>query len=170
MEKRPLSITIFFLLVLTVIATTLNSQSVLASELKMIRGQKVYVPVYSHIIIGERERGTVNFDLAINLSIRNTDSKNPITIISADYYDSNGVVVKKYITKPVTLKPMASTYFFVAQSDKSGGWGANFIVEWKSEKKVNEPIIESVTYGSRGTHSVSFVSQGKVINESENLP
>jgi hypothetical protein len=168
MEKRPLSLTMFILLVLIAIATALNSHIALAGELKMIRGQTVYVPVYSHIIIGERERGTVNFDLSINLSIRNTDPKNPITIISADYYDSNGVVVKKFVTNPVTLKPMASTYFFIAQWDKSGGWGANYIVEWKSEKEVNEPIIESVTFGSRGTHSISFVSQGRVINE--NVP
>ena len=170
MEKRPLSVTMFFLLSLFVIAIALNFQSALAGELKMIRGQTVYVPVYSHIIIGERERGSVNFDLSINLSIRNTDPKNPITIISADYYDSNGEVVKKFVTKPMTIKPMASTYYFIAQSDKSGGWGANYIVKWKSEKKVNEPIIESVTYGSRGNHSISFVSQGRVISENENVP
>ena len=99
------------------------------------------------------------------MSIRNIDPKNPITILSADYYDSNGVVVKKFVTTPVTIKPMASTYFFIALSDKSGGWGANYLIEWKSDAKVNEPIIEGVTYGSRGTHSVSFVSRGKVIKE-----
>lgn len=59
---------------------------------------------------------------------------------------------------------MNSTYY-IAKSDTSGGWGANYIIRWESETEVNEPIIESVTYGSRGTHSLSFVSRGKVIKE-----
>jgi hypothetical protein len=163
MEKRPLRVAMFFLLVIIVITAALNLQNALAGEPKMIRGQTVYVPVYSHIVVGEK-RG-IKFDLSVNLSIRNTDPKNPITIISADYYDSDGVVVKKFVTKPITIKPMASTYFFIAPSDKSGGWGANYLVEWKSKTKVNEPIIEGVTYGSRGNHSISFVSEGKVIKE-----
>ena len=162
MEKRPLRVRTVFLLSTIIITAALHFHNAMAGEPKMIRGQTVYVPVYSHIMVGERR---IEFQLSVNLSIRNTDPKNPITILSADYYDSNGVLVRKFVTKPVTIKPMASTYFLIATSDKSGGWGANYLIEWKSETKVNEPIIESVTYGSRGTHSVSFVSRGKVIKE-----
>ena len=53
----------------------------------------------------------------------------------------------------------------IEQSDETGGWGANYIIEWKSDKKVNEPIIESVTYGTRGAHSISFISQGRTLSE-----
>ena len=162
MKKRPLRVRTVLLIATIIITAALHFQNALAGEPKMIRGQTVYVPVYSQIMVGERR---IEFQLSVNLSIRNTDQKNPITILSADYYDSNGVVVRKFLTKPVTIKPMASTYFFIATSDKSGGWGANYLIEWKSETKVNEPIIESVTYGSRGTHSISFVSRGKVIKE-----
>jgi len=105
------------------------------------------------------------FDLLVNLSIRNTDQKNPIRIVKADYYDSEGSLVKSAMTGPLTLKPMASTYFLISQSDTSGGWGANYIIKWEADTEVNEPIIESVTYGSRGAHSISFITRGKIIKE-----
>ena len=162
MEKRALSVTMFFLLAMIMITAPLNLENAWAGEPKKMKGQTVYVPVYSHIMVGESR---IEFQLSVNLSIRNIDPKNPITILSADYYDSNGVVIRKFVKAPVTIKPMASTYFFIALSDKSGGWGANYLIEWKSESKVNEPIIEGVTYGARGNHSISFVSRGKVIKE-----
>ena len=80
-----------------------------------------------------------------------------------DYYDSEGKFVKKYLEKSKQVNPMGSAYFYVKTSDTAGGWGANFLVEWKSEKKVNEPIIESLMSGLRGNHSVSFLSPGRVI-------
>ena len=55
--------------------------------------------------------------------------------------------------------------FSYSQSDTSGGWGANYIIKWESEKEVNEPIIESVTFGARGAHTISFISRGKAIKE-----
>lgn len=88
-----------------------------------------------------------------------------ITIVRADYYDSNGDPIKSFIIEPLIVRPMASKYFFISQSDTSGGWGANYIIKWEAEKEVNEPIIESVTFGARGAHTISFISRGKAIKE-----
>lgn len=165
MREKTKMVKLFFLCGLVIITAQLSFQKAMGMEPKKLLGQTVYVPVYSHIILGERSRAKMKFDLSFNLSIRNTDPKNSITVIAADYYDSNGVLVKKFVSKPTKLKPMASTYFFIRQSDSTGGWGANFIVEWESENKVNEPIIEGVTFGARGNHSVSFISRGKAIEE-----
>ena len=35
---------------------------------------------------------------------------------------------------PVTLKPLESIRYVIPEKDKAGGSGANFIVEWKSDK------------------------------------
>ena len=139
------------------------------------RGQTVYVPVYSHVALSmtsskgwgssKKKSGEIPFQLATNVSVRNTDPKQSITIMKADYYDTEGAIVKKYIETPVVVAPMASTYFIVSQSDVSGGTGANFLIRWESKKPINEPIIESVTFGLRGNHSLSFVSKGKTIRE-----
>ena len=53
-----------------------------ASEIQLSKGQTVYVPIYSHIYIGDRERP---FLLAATLSIRNTDPDHQITVLSVNY-------------------------------------------------------------------------------------
>ncbi|KPK46470.1 MAG: hypothetical protein AMK74_00095 [Nitrospira bacterium SM23_35] len=138
----------------------LATKSQADSEIRLWKGQTVNVPVYPHIYIGDKE---IPLDLSTNLSVRNTDSENSITVVSVDYYDSDGKLVRKYVEKPALLNPMASAYFLAKTSDTRGGWGANFIVEWRAEKEATEPLIESVITGARGTHSYSFVTRGKPI-------
>jgi hypothetical protein len=164
MKKRAFLIVAFICTFVLLTTFTVRVQNAVTGEPKRLRGQTVYVSIYSHIIVGERKRG-VKFNLSVNLSIRNTDFKSPITVIAADYFDSQGKLIKNSITKPVSIGPMASLYFSIKQPDTNGGWGANYIIKWKSEKKVNEPIIESATYGWRGTQAISFLFQGKVLEE-----
>ena len=133
-----------------------------ASEMVISKGQTVYVPVYSHIYSGDREHP---FDLTATLSIRNTDPKQTITILTVDYYDSKGKLLKKYMEGPVNLNPLATTRYIIKESDKSGGSGANFMVKWKSDIKVNAPIIESIMIGTKTQQGISFISRGRAIQE-----
>jgi len=133
-----------------------------AESIDLSEGQTVYVPVYSHIYV---VRGHP-FDLGICLSIRNTDPSHPITILSANYNNSEGKLVRNYLESPIQLNPLASTDFFVSELDTAGGLGASFLVKWKSEIKVNEPIIEGVMAGTKSGQGISFVSRGKAIKDS----
>ena len=121
-------------------------------------GQTLYVPVYSHIYSGNRERP---FLLTVTLSIRNIDPKHPIRIRVVDYYETQGKLAKKYLEKPMTLGPLESTRYIVPEKDTSGGSGANFIVEWKSDNPVNSPIVESVMIGTQSQQGISFTSRGR---------
>lgn len=134
------------------------------SDVILSKGQLVYVPVYSHIYDGDLER---KFLLTGIVSIRNTDPDHAITITLADYYDSEGKIIKSYSPKPITLNPMASTRFIVKESDTKGGSGANFLVRWRAEVKVNEPIMEGVMIGTAGQQGISFTSRGKAIKNLE---
>jgi len=125
-------------------------------------GQTIYVPVYSHIYSGDREHP---FYLTATLSVRNTDPKHAITILSVDYYDSKGKLLRSYLNSPVDLNPLATNRYIIKESDKSGGSGANFIVKWKSSAKVNAPIIESIMIGTKTQQGISFISRGRVIQE-----
>lgn len=127
-----------------------------------LTGQTVYVPVYSHIYSGNKN---LPFYLTATLSIRNTDFHHSITITAVDYYDSEGKLVKKYITAPVPLGAMASARFIVQESDKTGGSGANFIVRWASGAAVNAPLIESIMISTKSSQGVSFTSRGQVLEE-----
>ena len=162
MSKKSLRVKqVLFILVALLIVGSLSSFSYGSERSRRTKGQTVYVPTYSNIFVGDRE---IAWQLSALLSIHNTDLTQPITITRVDYYDSNGTFVRKYLEKSKKINPMASIRFYVKSSDTAGGWGANFVVEWKSEKEVSKPIIESLMTGLRGNHSVSFISQGRVIH------
>ena len=133
------------------------------SEIVRSDGQTVYVPIYSHIYSGLKGRP---FNLAATLSIRNTDPKHSITLVSVKFYDSDGNLVKEYLDSPAELNAMASTRYILTESDTGGGSGANFLVKWTSKTKVNPPLIEGVMIGTRSGQGISFVSRGQVIAES----
>lgn len=125
-------------------------------------GATVYVPVYSHIYVGIRG---ITFDLAISLSIRNTDAKESITVQSVAYYGSDGKLVKEFLQKPVQIGPLSSKDFFVSEADTTGGFGASFLVRWTASTNVNEPIIEGVMAGTKSGQGISFTSRGQVIRD-----
>ncbi len=133
-----------------------------ASEILLSKGMTVYVPIYSHIYSGDREHP---FYLAATLSIRNTDPKHTINILSVDYYDSKGKLLKSYLENSISLNPLSATRYIIKESDKSGGSGASFIVKWKSDVKVNAPIIESIMIGTKTQQGISFITQGRAIQQ-----
>ena len=107
------------------------------ADVPMSKGQTVYVPVYSHIYPGDQEHP---FYLAVTLSIRNVDPNRPITVMSVDYYDSEGKLLKSYLEHPVAMSALSSRRYIVKESDKAGGSGASFLVRWIAEGEVNVPV------------------------------
>ena len=132
------------------------------SQTKLLKGQTIYVPAYSHIYHGDKEQP---FYLTVTLSIRNTDPDHSITIVSVEYYDKDGKLIKRYNENEIKLGNLASTRYIVKESDKAGGSGANFIVKWKSDAKVTEPIVESIMISTQTQQGVSFTSRGQAIRE-----
>ncbi len=122
--------------------------------------ETVYVPAYSSIFHGDRER---EFDLAVTLSVRNTDMKKPITVYRIDYYNGAGKPVHTYLAGDRTVGPLAAAQFVVRESDERGGSGACFIVKWRGAAGVNRPLVESVMIGTGGQQGVSFTSRGVTI-------
>jgi len=150
------------LTVITILGLLFTTTGNAFSEGGISEGATVYVPVYSHIYVGIKGHP---FDLAISLSIRNTDKTDSVTVLRVDYYDSNGKLVRKYLDNPKYVEPLASMDFFVSETDTTGGFGASFLVKWKSTKRINEPIIESVMAGTRSGQGISFTSRGQTIRE-----
>ena len=130
------------------------------ADMRLFKGQTIYVPVYSHIYSGDREQP---FYLAATLSIRNTDTKHAIMLTAVDYYDSDGKFLKHYLDKALSLDAMATKRYVVPESDKSGGSGAKFIIKWQSEQPVGEPLIESVMISTKTQQGISFTSRGRVL-------
>lgn len=140
-------------------------KTVAVDNAKIVEGQTVYVPIYSHIYMVEAAR---RMDLTATLSVRNTDLAQPIIVTAANYYDTNGKLVRKYLEKPIELGALSATDFVVAEADRSGGSGASFVVEWVAQRTVSNPAIEAVMINTGGNQGISFVSTGRVIKSRTN--
>jgi hypothetical protein len=161
-QKLQIAIVLFTAAISGLMAGPVPALAQEDSHISGSRGQTVYVPAYSHIYGGDRERPVY---LAVTLSIRNTDPEQSITITRADYYDSEGRLIKEKIKDPVTLSPLHSTRFVIKESHKSGGSGAKFLVEWEANSPASPPIIESIMISTRGQQGISFTTRGRVIRE-----
>lgn len=122
----------------------------------------VYVPVYSHVYTADAGHP---FNLAVTLSVRNTDRAEPIVLTSVRYHDSAGRPLREELTRPVRVAPLAAAEFFVKESDTSGGVSASYLVDWQAGKPVSEPVIEAVMVGTSMNQGVSFISPGRVVGE-----
>jgi hypothetical protein len=86
-------------------------------------------------------------------------------VTAIEYYDNDGRILRRYLTAPLLLGPLASYHIYLDESDTKGGFGANFIVRWNSDATINTPIIECVMIGASSGQGISFVSSGQEIKE-----
>ena len=134
------------------------AQNIVADShsIHITNAQTVYVPIYSHVY----SSGGSPQLLEATLSIRNSDPEKSIILLSAQYYDSQGKNLQNYLKGQLTLGPLQSTEILIEKQDARGGSGANFIIEWRSDKPVYEPVIEAIMIGNE-KNGISFKSFGR---------
>ena len=81
------SIILTLIMILLAVGTIPDFCLAATSEIRLSRGQTVYVPAYSNVFTGPRK---LPFQLATSLSVRNTDPSASLQITAIDYYDTNG--------------------------------------------------------------------------------
>lgn len=118
--------------------------------------REVYIPIYSDIYNQTRDSRTL---LTATLSIRNTSSRDSLFVSKIEYYNTQGDLVRSYIDGPIYLKPLESIDYVIEQQDTSGGSGANFLIDWYSNKKLN-PLFQAVMVGGLGAQAFSFTTEG----------
>lgn len=133
-------------------------------SLDSLKTNMVYIPAYSQVYSMNTTKEEALVDLSVTLSLRNTDINNSIIIKSIKYYNNNGKLLKDFIDHPMELSAMASENYFIPANDKSGGVGANFIVEWTSENLITPPYIEALMLGGLGNYGYSWSSEGYPLN------
>jgi hypothetical protein len=131
-------------------------------EIRMSKGQTVYVPAYSNVYSGPKKNP---YQLATMLSIRNVDPASGLKVSSIYYYDNDGQPIRRYLEAPLFIAPLGSYHIYLEEKDTKGGFGANFIVRWTADKPINAPIIECVMIGATGGQGFSFISPGQEIRE-----
>lgn len=140
-----------------------TAETISIQDLDISSGQTVFVPAYSEVYYASNK----TIALAVTLSIHNTDVENSIFITSVRYYNTQGQLVKEYLTEPQRLDALASADFFVNSGEQTGGVGTNFIVEWVAEQPVYEPVVETLMLSTSSAQGLSFTSPGRVISQLE---
>lgn len=121
------------------------------------RGRLVYVPAYSRLFRDEKQFVQVT----ATLSVRNTDPEHPITLTLVHYYNTFGQRARRYIVEPIQLPPMSAVSFVEgepAQPWNEGDVGASFVVAWRADAPVTDPVIEAVMSADGG---LAFASPGR---------
>jgi len=133
----------------------------------LVKAQTLYLPIYSHMLYGNLGKsGKASFVLLSTLvSIRNTDTKPPLRVYSARYFDTHGTLLGERLPTPVILPPLGTHELFVELNDASGGSGANFIIKWDAEQPINPPLVESLHVNMDGGKAVIFMTQSMPITE-----
>ncbi len=136
-----------------------------AAQVKMVKGQTLYVPAYTSVTGG----GGHSFDAKPVVFFHNTDQNNPINIVRLDFYDTNGNLAGKYLQQPQKLQANSATRVSVKERlAGEPGAGAHFIIQWQAENKVVEPLVQTWFVGAVGTRGYSFTAPARVIQEDAN--
>lgn len=126
------------------------------------RTGRIYVPVYSSIYYGDREK---LLNLTVTLSIRNTDRSRTVSVDAVDYYNGAGKLVRRHLAQGRTLAPLESFTVVIDESDTSGGASAQFIVVWSAAPRTAAPLAEAVMIGTRNQLGISFISRGVALEQ-----
>jgi hypothetical protein len=130
------------------------------TAVNLARGELIYVPIYSRIFY---EDAKAALELAATLSIHNVNPDRSITVTKADYYDTSGKPIHKYLEAPLVLKPLETKNLVIERANTAGGAGANFLVEWHSDTEVTSPLVEALMVNASHNLGISFTSNGKVV-------
>lgn len=120
-----------------------------------------YLAIYSHIY-SQTEHITHN--LTATVSIRNTSKSDTLFLLAADYYNTQGKLIRNYLKAPIFLAPLETVEVVIAQGDTLGGSGANFLFDWAQNQESPEPLFEAVMISTTSSQGLSFTTSGKRID------
>ncbi|NTV94134.1 MAG: DUF3124 domain-containing protein [Thiobacillus sp.] len=136
-----------------------------AEEGGLSTGQTLYLPIYSHLLYGNKAvAGKPGlYPLSALVSLRNIDPRQPIRLLSARYFDTDGKLLREYLSASRVLPPLGTLELFVERNDLSGGSGANCVITWQSDKPANPPVVEAVHADVTGNRTLSFITTARPI-------
>ncbi len=149
---------------LLLIASGLLPGTALAQR-ALSNGQSLYLPIYSVIQYGDRDRSGSARELPVSslVSIHNTDLDKPIRLLAARYYATDGKFLRDFVASPRVLKPMETVEFLVERRDVVGGSGANFVIQWDAASPVSPPLVQALHVEVQTNRAIVFTTDAVLI-------
>lgn len=116
-----------------------------------------YLPVYSKVY--ERTQND-SYSLTSTIGIHNISSRDTCFLVAADYFNTKGKLVKRYLSKAIKVAPLETLEIIIAKGDDGGGSGGNFVFDWAVPKNCSEPLFEAVMISTTGQQGISFITRG----------
>lgn len=138
-----------------------GDRTTVISEQDSLSVGNTYLSIYSQIYSYSEN---ITHDLTATVSLRNTSIHDSIYVLSANYYDTFGNLLKNYVSTPIFIKPLETIHIVINEEDKDGGTGANFLFKWAAKETTPEPLFEAVMISTSGSQGLSFTTLGKRID------
>jgi len=149
------------------VAVLFQGPEAAAENVELLTGQTLYLPIYSYIWHGDRvidKRYPLKAPVSALVSIRNTNLKTQIKLLSVRHYDTNGKFLKQFVATPVTIEPLGTYEIFVEKRDIQGGSGANLIIQWNAATPANVPLVEAIHAEIKGHSTFTFITKAQAIS------
>ncbi|MCB0661641.1 MAG: DUF3124 domain-containing protein [Saprospiraceae bacterium] len=135
----------------------LEGRKAILSANDSLESGSTYLALYTQIYQRSQHH---TYDLTSTVSMRNISSDDTIYIQRADFYDTHGVLLRAYVKEPIFLAPLETVEIVIDEKDKSGGTGANFIIDWKKKTTCHDPYFQAVMISTTGQQGLSFTTEG----------
>ena len=128
--------------------------------------ERIYLPVYANSYFSKDED---MHSMTASVHFENKSSFEPIYILSANYYDSNGNLSQKLIEKAIRIEPLDANYIIMNKSLLTNSTGLNVIVDWGSKTIDKKPrIFIEVSYiTASGINTV--IEEGIIISDQDEI-
>lgn len=126
-------------------------------SLETLTKGSTYLPVYSEIY---HLHDAITYALTVTVSLRNVSATDTVFVLKADYYNTEGHVIRKYFNDPIFLKPLETVEIVIDEADSTGGTGGNFLFDWAVSDERNAPLFEAVMISTSGQQGLSFLTRG----------
>lgn len=130
------------------------------------QGEFLYLPIYSFIWYGDRgsSGNAKQAPVSALVSIHNTDMSKTLNLLSANFFSTEGKLLRNFVPKPRLLKPMETVEILVQRNDTSGGSGANFVFQWESTSgPMSPPLVQALHAEMQTNRAIAFTTDAVVI-------
>jgi hypothetical protein len=149
---------LIFIIVIFLFSLNILPPSQLAAA-EMSTGGTIFVPAYRSFyqIYGSTRD---SYALTSTAFLHNIDPKQSIEVLSIEFFDSEGKLIKNLLEAPLLIKPRNSKEITIQPRTQPEDCAAHLSVHWKSSHPANTPLVEVLMVGQVLNRGISFLTQG----------
>ena len=128
--------------------------------------ERIYLPVYSYSYFSKDED---KYSMMASVHFENKSRIEPIYILSADYYNSNGILSQKLIEKTIRINPLESNFLVLNSDMLTNSPGLMVLVSWGTNTIDRKPNIYIELSFTSATGKNTITEEGITISDQDEI-